>query len=135
MKYVKQFLIIAAVTCAGEALHLLIDLPVPGSIYGLVILLLLLCLKVIKLEQVKDVGLLLVDIMPLTFIPAAVGVLQSWDLISGMLLPLCVIIPATTILVMLVTGKSTDLFLHMRKKDPDDPGDSDGREPACENEA
>ena len=44
MKYVVQFGIIAAVSFAGELLSLLVPLPVPGSVYGLVLMLLSLTL-------------------------------------------------------------------------------------------
>jgi len=44
MKYLRQFLIIALVSFVGEALSRFIPLPVPGGVYGIVILFLLLCL-------------------------------------------------------------------------------------------
>ena len=53
MKYMKQFAIILAVTFAGELLHTAIPLPVPASIYGLVIMLVLLITRLIKVEMVK----------------------------------------------------------------------------------
>ena len=65
MKYIKQFGIILGITCIGEGLKYLIPLPIPGSIYGLVLLLLLLIFKVVKLDQVKEAGEFLVGIMPL----------------------------------------------------------------------
>lgn len=117
MKYLKQFGIILGVTCVGEGLKYFIPLPIPGSIYGLVLLLVLLVLKVIKLEQVKEAGEFLVEIMPVMFIPAAVGLVTSWNQIKGMLAPLCVIIPVSTILVMAATGKVTDFLLERKKGD------------------
>ena len=116
MKYIKQFGIILGITCIGEGLKYLIPFPVPGSIYGLVLLLLLLIFKVVKLEQVKEAGEFLVGIMPLMFIPPAVGLMDSWDQIQGMLLPFCVVILATTCLVMAVTGKVADFMLDRREK-------------------
>ncbi len=111
MKYVKQFGIILGVTCAGEACKHLIPLPVPASIYGLVLLFSLLALKIIRLEQVKEAGVFLIEIMPLMFIPAAAGLVTSWGQIKGILLPLCVIVPFTTCFVMFAAGKATDCML------------------------
>ncbi len=111
MKYLKQFTIILTVTCIGEILKYLIDLPVPGGIYGLVLLLFLLIFRVIKLEQVKEAGEFLIEIMPVMFIPAAVGLVVSWEKIRGILIPLCVIISVSTFLVMGVTGKTTDFMM------------------------
>ena len=78
MKYVRQFLIILLVTFLGEICRYLLPLPVPASIYGLLLLLAGLLTGVVKLEQVKDVSRFLIEIMPLMFIPASVGLLESW---------------------------------------------------------
>ncbi len=48
MKYLRQFGIILAVTCAGEIMKYFIPLPIPGSIYGLILMFVLLLAKVIK---------------------------------------------------------------------------------------
>ena len=70
MKYLKQFLIILTISFIGEILNKYIPLPVPASIYGIVIMLLCLLLKIIKLEQVKDAADFLIAIMPvMTLIP------------------------------------------------------------------
>ena len=73
MKYVKQFGIILLISFAGEALNYLLPLPVPASIYGLVLMFLCLQLRVFRLEDVRDTALFLIEIMPLMFIPAATG--------------------------------------------------------------
>lgn len=54
MKYLSQFLIILGFTLAGEALQRMVPLPIPASVYGLILLFTALCLKVVKLEQVKQ---------------------------------------------------------------------------------
>ena len=53
MKYVRQFLIILVVSFAGELLNFLLPLPVPASIYGLVIMLLCLMTGLIPLDAVS----------------------------------------------------------------------------------
>lgn len=91
MKYMRQFGIILGVTCAGELMKYFIPLPIPGSIYGLLLMFVLLLTKVIKVENVKDVGEFLIEIMPLMFIPAGVGLMASWGELQGFLVPLLVI--------------------------------------------
>ena len=83
MKYVRQFVIIMFLSFLGEILKAVIPLPIPSSIYGLVLMLLVLKMGIVKLEDVKDAGNLFIDIMPLMFIPAAVGLLDAWSDISG----------------------------------------------------
>lgn len=111
MKCIKQFLIIMGVSCIGELLNYLIPLPIPASIYGLVIMLGLLVSKKIKLEAVANVADFLVEIMPVLFIPAAVGLIVSWKQLESMLIPTLVITIVSTVLVILVTGKVTDLLI------------------------
>ncbi len=79
MKYVRQFVIIMFLSFLGEILKAVIPLPIPSSIYGLVLMLLVLKMGIVKLEDVKDAGNLFIDIMPLMFIPAAVGLLDAWS--------------------------------------------------------
>ena len=111
MKYLKQFLIIILVSCVGEVLNHYIPLPIPASIYGLVLMLALLILKILPLEAVKETAEFLIDIMPVMFIPAAVGLIVFWNQLKDMLLPFGVITVVSTLLVMIVTGKVSDLML------------------------
>ena len=114
MKYLRQFGIILGVTCAGEIMKYFIPLPIPGSIYGLILMFLLLLMRVIKVEHVKETGEFLIEIMPLMFIPAGVGLVTSWNQLQSFLVPLLVITVVSTFVVMIVTGKVTD-FLISRK--------------------
>lgn len=117
MKYIKQITIIMLISFIGEGLHAALPLPVPASIYGLVIMLGLLMSGILPLEKVEDTADFLVSIMPVMFIPAAVGLLGAWDVLKGVLLPVGVITVATTVIVMAVTGRLTQLFIRMKKGD------------------
>ena len=88
MKFIKQFLIIVIISFVGEVCNKWIPLPIPASIYGLVILFVALMTGAIKLEQVKETGKFLIEIMPLMFIPAAVGLLDSWKVLKPIWIPL-----------------------------------------------
>ena len=116
MKYMRQFGIILGVTCAGELMKYFIPLPIPGSIYGLLLMFVLLLTKVIKVENVKDVGEFLIEIMPLMFIPAGLELLGSWRERKGFLVPLLVITVSTTFIVIFVTGKVTDFMMNRKEK-------------------
>lgn len=107
MKYLTQFGIIIAITFAGELLNQLIPAPVPASIYGLLILLGLLLSGVLKVSQIKEASSFLIAIMPVMFVPPAVGLMESWGFLSGKLLPVLAALAVSTILVMAVTGLVT----------------------------
>ena len=115
MKYLRQFGIILAVTCVGEIMKYFIPLPIPGSIYGLILMFVLLLLRVIKVEHVKETGEFLIEIMPLMFIPAGVGLITSWEQLQSFLVPLLVITVVSTFVVMIVTGKVTDFLISKKE--------------------
>lgn len=117
MKFIKQFLIIVIISFVGEVCNKWIPLPIPASIYGLVILFVALMTGAIKLEQVKETGKFLIEIMPLMFIPAAVGLLDSWKVLKPIWIPVVVITLVTTVLVMVVTGRVTQFMIRQNKKD------------------
>ena len=116
MKYVKQFAIITFISLIGEALGHLIPLPVPASIYGIVILFLSLEFKIISLSAVRETGLFLVSILQILFIPATVGLIDTWDVFAPNWLAYTVVIIVSTFAVMLISGKVTELVIHLSKK-------------------
>ena len=116
MKFITQFLLILAFSFAGELLHWLLPLPVPASIYGLVLMLVCLLTGIIKLDAVRDTACFLIEIMPIMFIPPAVGLMASWDVIQANLVAYLVIAAVTTIVVMAVSGLVTQAVLKKGKK-------------------
>ncbi|SEN84491.1 holin-like protein [Peptostreptococcus russellii] len=112
MKYLKQFAIIIVITFMGEALNQIIPLPIPASIYGLIIMLIALSTKLLPLDKVKDVGKMLIQTMPIMFIPAGVGLITAWDKLSPIILPVVVITFISTIIVMIVSGKFTETIIN-----------------------
>ena len=116
MKYIKQFGIILSVTLLGELLNAVIPLPVPASIYGLVLMLLCLCFKVFPLRAVEETGDFLIDLMPALFVPATVGVMAAWDVLQPVLLQVALITFLSLIVVMAVSGRVTQWALRREAK-------------------
>ena len=111
MKYISQFLIIMGFTLAGEALQRLIPISIPASVYGLALLFLALCLKLVKVEQVKDVGGFLTSILSLLFVSPAVGIVESWTLIQPRIFSIILLIVASTVLTFGISGILTQLLM------------------------
>ena len=97
----------------------MLPLPVPASVYGLVLLLAALNLKLVKLEDVKEVGTYLTGIFPLLFVPAAAGVMELWAEMGAMLVPILISIIPVTVLVMVSDGKTTQAMTGRKKKEAD----------------
>ncbi len=117
MKYVKEIAIIFGITMVGELLNEFVPLPVPAGVYGLFLLLGLLCVGVVKLEDISATGNLLLDLMPPMFIPAAAGLIDSVPQLRAVLVPFVTIVLVSTLFVMAVTGKATEFVLRRSKKE------------------
>ena len=117
MKYLSQFLRITAFTLAGELLQRLIPLPVPASVYGLVLLFAALCAGIVKLEQVKDAGGFLVSILPILFVSPAVGILENWGLIKDVMISMIVVALTSTIITFAVAGRVTQSLRNKEEKE------------------
>lgn len=115
MKYVIQFMIIIGFSFIGEFLHYILPLPVPASIYGIVLLFAALELKVLKVNDIREVSSFLIAVMPMMFIPAAVGLVNSWDIISSSLLKYIIVTFVTTFVVMGVSGLVTQFVIRKGK--------------------
>ena len=110
MKYIRQFFIIILFSFAGELLHALLPIPVPASIYGMVLLLLALGTKLLKVESVKETGDFLVSLLPLLFVAPTAGLLACWDLIRDRIWQIALMILVTTVITFGVSGMLTKLF-------------------------
>ena len=104
VKYIFQFARITAFCLAGEVLAVVPPLPIPASVYGLLLMVAALKTGVLKLDQVRETGLFLTGIFPLLFVPAAAGVVELGSQLMDLLLPAVLAIVPITALVMAVTG-------------------------------
>ena len=115
MKYLRQLLIILIFSFAGEVLHYLVPIQIPASIYGLVLLFIGLMTGLIQLSQVQETAKFLIEIMPMMFIPAGVGLLESWGVLEAILVAVILILVVSTVLVMGVSGLVTQGVMHIGK--------------------
>ena len=128
MKYLFQFLIIVAISFMGELLHYVIALPIPASIYGIILLFVALQMGWIKVRQIREVSTWLIAIMPALFIPSAGGLLKSWDILSQSLVKYSVITFVSTLVVMGLTGLATQYAIRQSKNKEAKEADDNGSE-------
>ena len=114
MKFLRQFMIILLLSFLGEVLKMFIPLPIPASVYGLVLMLLCLVTGILKTSQVKEAAFFLIEIMPVMFIPAAAGLIDSWKVLQPLLLPILVVTVVITVFVMVITGKVAQMIAQKR---------------------
>lgn len=123
MKYLKQFFLILFISFMGELLNDWIPLAIPGSIYGLALLLLALLTGVIRLPRVREAAHFLIEIMPILFVPAVVGLLDKWDALRPILVPVSIITVVSLILTFGVSGRVTQLVVRLRRRRKESGGD------------
>lgn len=115
MKYIKQFLIIIAISFAGELLKYILPFPIPASIYGMGILFAGLMAGIVRLDSVRETGKFLIEIMPVMFIPAGVGLMTSWKLLKPIFVPVCIITVVTVVTVMAATGRVSQYIIRKNR--------------------
>lgn len=116
MKYMKQIGVIVTIAFIAELLYFVIPLPIPASVYGMLILFLSLCLGIIKLEMVEDVADWILSIMPIFFIAPTVGLIEAFGDIEGQVIPLVLMCIVSTFVVTSVTGLTAQGIIRLRKK-------------------
>lgn len=116
MKYVKQLMIILIFSFIGDILNHIIPLPIPASIYGMVLLFIALSTKIIKLDQVETTAEFLLSIMLIFFVPASVGIMDTFFAYKSSMLSIIIIVIISTIIVMITTGLVSQFIIKLRNK-------------------
>ena len=116
MKYIKQVAIIGTITFVGEVLHIILPLPVPASVQGLIILLVCLFSGVVTLEQVEDTAEFFIAIMPLMFINPTVSIMTMFGDVKNSIIGIFVTAFVSTVIVMIVTGWVAQLMIRIKRK-------------------
>ncbi len=115
MKFLRQILLIFLFSFLGELLRSLIPLPIPASIYGMVLLFAALSFKIVKLENIKSAGSFLVSLFPLLFVAPVVSLVDCWADIAPKLIPILFLLIFSTLLCFFVSGRFTQ-WLMKRKE-------------------
>ncbi|WP_046226501.1 CidA/LrgA family protein [Paenibacillus dauci] len=101
---VVQIMLLYAIYLVGSYVQAWLNLPIPGSIIGLLLLFVLLLCRVIPVSWIEKGSTTILFYLPLFFIPATVGVMNHLDLFAGKGLLLVVVVIVSTILTIAVAG-------------------------------
>ncbi|MDR2059072.1 MAG: CidA/LrgA family protein [Lactococcus lactis] len=105
MKIYLQLLIIFGFSFIGNVISNVFRLPVPGSILGMILLFLALQFKILEFRHVDEAGSFLINNMTILFLPAGVGIMAKWNLISHFWAQILLIVVGALIINMLILGK------------------------------
>lgn len=116
MSHLRGFLIILLSALAGNIISSVSGLSVPGSIFGMLILLVLLLTKVVKLETVEPSASLLISLMIVMFIPSTVNLMNVYDKFLNMLPQVLIIGIVSTIITIGVSAWTIDKLLSKKEE-------------------
>lgn len=103
-------MIILAAYFLGMLLQTFFNLPIPGTVLGLILLFLALSFGIIKVEMIEDICEVLVSHMAFLFIPAGVGLMTSFDALKGKVIPFSIITIVSTFVVWISTAYVVKFF-------------------------
>lgn len=115
MKIIIQIVILYIIYLIGNGIQHSLNLFVPGSVIGMILLFILLLTNVIKAKWVEEGSKLIINHLTLFFIPATVGVINYFELFKGNGFFLILIALVSTALVMGCSGFVSQWF--MRRKE------------------
>lgn len=116
LKLLKQLAIICAIFFAGHLFQTLTNFPIPSTVLGMILLLILLLTGVVKLKQIEEVSQFLLDHLTFLFIPGGVGLIASLDLIKDQWLQILILIVVSTSIVITVTGLTVQALKGSKKE-------------------
>ena len=104
MAIMRGFALLLLFQFVGELVSRVLNMPIPGNVLGMGLLLVALSTKLVDVSWLEDAAELLLANMALFFVPAGVGVMVYTGLIARQWLPITVATVVSTFVVMLVTG-------------------------------
>ncbi|WP_319509102.1 CidA/LrgA family protein [uncultured Methanolobus sp.] len=99
----------------GDLIHNYFNLPIPGNVLGMVMLLILLLTGVIKLTMIEDVSNFMLKHLSFFFIPAAVGLITCFTILEGKWTALMFISVVSTFIIAIVTGMTVQILMKRRQ--------------------
>lgn len=88
----------------GSVIKNLLGLPIPETVYAMIILFTLLYTGVVKYDAIEEFASVLLGTMAMYFIPPAVGLVNSYPLIADKIIPFIIIAVVSTLLTFISTS-------------------------------
>ncbi len=120
MGFLNTITVLLLFQLAGETFVLLLDLPIPGPVVGMFLLLAILLLHKGVAPTLESTANGILRHLSLLFVPAGVGVVIHFSRIGSEWLPITVALLASTLITLVVTAFSMRLIHHLLRQGPVD---------------
>lgn len=116
MKYLYPFALIASFSYGGEIIAANLNVPIPGSMLGLLLFFLCLYFKLVRIESVSNVGNWLKQNLAVFFVPACVGIMSYFDIIKDSWFQIISVMVISTFITFYVSGKTAQVLSDKERK-------------------
>ena len=116
MKIVTQVGIIFSICWISQIIEKLLPFSFPASVIGMILLFILLCVDILKVDHIREKSDFLLENMAFFFIPAGVSIINYFDVLKNWVVQLIVICVVSTVVTFAVTAYSMKLALHLMQK-------------------
>lgn len=116
MEILLQLCIVLGACLAGEVISAMLPFAFPSSVIAMVLLLVLLLCGILKEKNVSTVGDFLLKNMSVFFLPSAIGILEHWNVIGGVLVEFLLICAITTVLTFVSTAYTVTFVRKLLQK-------------------
>lgn len=116
MKTIRGIAIILGFLALGEFVSVMIRHFIPGSVAGMLLLFAALCLRIVKIESVREVADFLTCNMTIFFIPAFVGIMNEWGIIKTNFWGWVIVLISTTVIVMVCSGLAAEWTIKLKTR-------------------
>lgn len=114
--YIKQMLILVAIAFVGSEIASILQLPVPATVIGLILLFIALLTKIIKRKDVEESAMFIVDNLSIFYVVPTVALTMYFDILSSQLVQILVPLLVSMLCGMFVAGKVTELTIRLMQK-------------------
>ncbi|MBU5261003.1 antiholin-like murein hydrolase modulator LrgA [Bacillus pumilus] len=114
--FLSQAFIFATVMFVSNLISMYLPIPMPASVIGLVLLFVLLTTKIVKLEQVEQLGTSLTGLISFLFVPSGISVIQSLGVMQEVGVQVVGVIIIATIMLLAATGLFSQLLMQLSER-------------------
>ena len=113
MKIITQIGVLFGVCLGGVGISAILPFPFPASVSAMLLLFALLLCRVVKPGQIDEIAGFLTKNMALLFLPAAVGIIESLDILRDSGIQILIICLVSTLLTFGVTATVVSLLMRL----------------------
>ncbi len=113
---IQEFFIIFTINYIGIIISTILNLPIPGTIMGMILFFLLLHFKILKIEKIKNATSFLLLNMAIFFLPPGIKILDYIHFLDGQFIKSIFLIVITTFITMGITGKVVEFMIEKLEK-------------------